>query len=129
MGRGSTLRHSSCMSALLGLLFSCSFLALTFSQARRLADPRRWWKRELKERTESTMNGFPSQRCATPQPAAKLPRGSVKIRLVLTLTEVEDVSELQRPIPSDPDATHHLDYLQQTGHSLQPIALAPAIHN
>ena len=118
------------------------------------------------------MNGFPSQRCATPQPAAKLPRGSVKIRLVLTLTEVEDVSELQRPIPSDPDATHHLDYLQQTGHcisitefsfsfhtlakicatfsseqvtwftkcclpkilirtghSLQPIALAPAIHN
>ena len=86
-------------------------------QARRLADPRRWWRPELKETTEWTTNGFPSQHCATPQPAAKPPRGSVKIRLVLTLTE-EDVSELQRPTPSDPNATHHLDYLQQTGHCI-----------
>merc|ERR1719500_967403 len=82
------------MSAWLALLFSCSFLALTFSQARRLADPRRWWRPELKETTELTTNGFQSQRCATPQPAAKPPRGSGKIRLVLTLTE-EDVSELK----------------------------------
>ena len=86
-------------------------------QARRVADQRRWWRQEPRERTESTTNGFPSQHCATPQPAAKPPRGSVKIRLVLTLTE-EDVSELQRPTPSDPNATHHLDYLQQTGHCI-----------
>merc|ERR1719184_729432 len=110
------------MSAWLGLLFFCSFLALTFSQARRLADPRRWWRPELRETTELTTNGFPSQRCATPQPAEKHPRGSGKIRLVLTLTE-EDVLEegcslLQRPTPSDPDASHHLDYLQQTGHCI-----------
>merc|ERR1712037_591515 len=101
----------------LGLLFCCSFLALTISQARRLADPRRWWRQELKEKTESTTNGFPSQRSAIPLPAEKPPRGSVKIRLVLTLTE-EDVLDLQRPTPSDPDATHHLDYLQQTGHCI-----------
>merc|ERR1719285_1126056 len=35
----------------------------------------------------------------------------------------KDVSEegrslLQRPTPSDPDASHHLDYLQQTGHCI-----------
>merc|ERR1712037_1007335 len=115
--RASTPRPSSCMCAWLGLLFCCSFLALTISQARRLADPRRWWRQELKEKTESTTNGFPSQRSATPLPAEKPPRGSVKIRLVLTLTE-EDVLDLQRPTPSDPDATHHLDYLQQTGHCI-----------
>merc|ERR1712212_969731 len=116
--RALTLKPSSCMSAWLALLFSCSFLALTFSQARRLADPRRWWRPELKETMELTTNGFPSQRCATPLPAAKPPQGSVKIRLVLTLTKEEDVSELQRPTPSDPDASHHLDYLQQTGHCI-----------
>jgi len=26
--------------------------------------------------------------------------------------------ELQRPTPSDPGASHHLDYLQQTGHCI-----------
>ena len=100
----------------------CNGFSILFFQARRLADPRRWWRLELKETTELTTNGFQSQRCATPQPAAKPPRGSGKIRLVLTLTE-EDVLEegrslLQRPTPSDPDTSHHLDYLQQTGHCI-----------
>merc|ERR1711953_632757 len=80
----------------------CSFLALTFSQARRVADQRRWWRQEPRERTESTTNGFPSQRCATLQPVGKPPRGSGRIRLVLTLTE-EGKSLFQRPPTSDPD--------------------------
>jgi len=30
----------------------------------------------------------------------------------------EGRSLLQRPTPSDPDTSHHLDYLQQTGHCI-----------
>ena len=86
-------------------------------QARRVADQRRWWRQEPRERTELTTNGFPSQRCATLQPVGKPPQGSGRIRLVLTLTE-EGKSLFQRPPTSDPDTSHHLDYLQQTGHCI-----------
>merc|ERR1711994_979081 len=55
-------------------------------------------------RMEWTTSGFPSPRCAAPRPAEKPPRGSGKIRLVLTLTEenlsTEGRSLLQRPHPS-----------------------------
>merc|ERR1712107_105274 len=45
--KASILRPSSCTCASLVVWFCCSFLALTFSQARRLADPRRWSRQEL----------------------------------------------------------------------------------
>ena len=93
-----------------------------YIKARRLADPRRWSRQELKERMESTTSGFPSPRCAAPRPAEKRPRGSGKIRLVLTLTEenlsTEGRSLLQRPHPSSSEESHHLDFLQETGHCI-----------
>ena len=99
------------------LMTTCDYI-----QARRLADPRRWSRQELKERMESTTSGFPSPRCAAPRPAEKPPRGSGKIRLVLTLTEenlsTEGRSLLQRPHPSSSEESHHLDFLQETGNCI-----------
>merc|ERR1719398_646804 len=122
--RALTPRPSSCMSALPGPPFSCSFLALTFSQARRVARPR-LSRLEPTLTTAWTTSGSPSPHYATLPPVGRPApgRGSPRLKLVLTLTnDLEEERELLQSLQSQhtapPPPNSNLDYLRSMGHCI-----------
>merc|ERR1719348_2604335 len=110
-----------------GLLFSCSFLALTFSQARRLVLPKLSSQGPTLT-TVLTTNGSPSPLSATLLEAGKPAPGkeSPRLRLVLTLSNdrEEEERELLQSLQSQASVSPieppnpNLDYLRSLGHCI-----------
>merc|ERR1712107_832575 len=120
MGRDSTLRPSSCMSASLVSLFSVFFLSSTILEARKVAlDPSQLILEPMA--AMSTLSGFPRPTFALlDQGRQAYDRGKLRIQLVLTPTR--DNGEVKSdPVNKDSDlqqAQTVYEYLSVNGHEI-----------